>query len=348
MRALAPRTESGQPAGPVHRRKLPAPPGAWLRQRIARALASRTPPILGPTELRQNRIYVLPTVHGLVFGLTLILMLIGSVNYDLSLGFVLTFTLLGMGLAAIVQTVRNLLHLRISPGRGEPVFAGQTARIGILLDNPDGPARYRLHLCRGPSRSSVDLPAGTQQRIDVPVPAERRGWLAAGRLRLESRYPLGLFRAWSSVHPAARVLVYPAPVHTPLPAAGGAPGNGTPAPDSPGEEDFAGLRAYQPGDPPRRLAWRTLARGGPLSTKHWAGDRAGTLWLDWSALAPDLPLETRLSRLTGWVLQADRAGLSFGLNLPDLRINPDRGVSHRNACLQALALFGEPAAGAGA
>ncbi|MFZ3124074.1 MAG: DUF58 domain-containing protein, partial [Acidovorax sp.] len=61
------------------------------------------------------------------------------------------------------------------------------------------------------------------------------------------------------------------------------------------------------------------------------------LWLDLAHAA--LPgHEARISRLTAWVLQADRLGIDYGLRLPALELAPDTGAAHRQRCLEALAL----------
>ena len=62
------------------------------------------------------------------------------------------------------------------------------------------------------------------------------------------------------------------------------------------------------------------------------------LWLDWTD-AHGADLESRLSVLSQWVVQAERFGQSYGLRLPGASIPPGRGDAHRARCLEALALF---------
>lgn len=50
-------------------------------------------------------------------------------------------------------------------------------------------------------------------------------------------------------------------------------------------------------------------------------------------------VEARLSRMARWVLDAAREGTRFGLELPATIIEPDRGSSHSENCLTALALY---------
>jgi uncharacterized protein (DUF58 family) len=156
---------------------------------------------------------------------------------------------------------------------------------------------------------------------------------------LETRYPLGLFRAWSYVEPDARCLVYPRPERSPLPTAAAHEAPGGQRSPVAGNEDFSGLRTYQLSDSPRHVAWKAVARTDGMLTKQFSGEAAAELWLDWERLPPALGLEQRLSRLAGWVLAAERGGARYGLRLPGVEIAPARGDSHAAACLQALALY---------
>lgn len=98
------------------------------RPRLARWFYGYRAPERGTVVLGHRRVYIVPTRLGWMFGATLGLLLVGAINYALSLGFVLTFLLAGLGLAGMVHTTRNLARLAISAGRVEPVFAGESAQ----------------------------------------------------------------------------------------------------------------------------------------------------------------------------------------------------------------------------
>ena len=76
--------------------------------RIANWLYGFTPPERGTVELVHRRVYIVPARLGWYSGATLLVLLVGSINYALSLGFALTFLLAGLGLAGMVHTARNL------------------------------------------------------------------------------------------------------------------------------------------------------------------------------------------------------------------------------------------------
>ncbi len=310
-----------------------------LQQWIFRLRRDETLPIV----LGQRRIFILPSGAGYLFAVVLAVMLLGAINYTLSLGHALVFLLVGLGLAAMVHTFRNLLGIEITPGRPLPVHAGETARFPIHLRNLRDDARRALGF-RFADGDEVftHLPARDNARVDVPCPAPRRGRLDPGRLTLATRYPLGLFRAWSYPYPRLSCLVYPAPIRRPLPPQTAVDDPGFARGDA-GHEDFAGLRPHTPSDPPRHIAWKAVARNPeawPLLVKQFADGAGEELWLDWEHLAGEADDETRLSVLAGWVLAAERGGLAYGLALPGRRLPPANGPAHCERCLEALALHG--------
>lgn len=305
-------------------------------------------PETAPIVLTQRRVFVLPTRPGLLYAASLGVMLLGAINYNLSLGYALIFLLTGLGIVAILHTFRNLVQMEISPGRAEPVFAGETAHFGLTLFNRRSDGRYALALRLGENRMvTTDVPERAPATVQLPLATARRGWLRPGRITLETRYPLGLVRAWSYVEPDMRCLVYPAPEPNapPLPLAGAGESGGLRS--GRGTEDFSGLRGHQPADPPRHIAWKAVVRQGgigPLLTKQFAGASAALLWLDWNDLPPTFGTEARLSRLTRWLIDAQSEGLAFGLRIPGKEIPPAQGERHFQSCLEVLALHGEEGA----
>ena len=318
--------------------------GALLERnpRFANWLYGFTPPEHGTVILVHRRVYIVPAQLGWFFVLTLFILLIGSINYGLSLGFALTFLLGGLALAGMVHTARNLSRMAVSAGRADPVFAGETAQFRLHLEARAGFDRPSILVRHVRSRAQMvlDVPAAGLAEVVLGVPAGKRGWLPLGRVMLETRFPLGIFRAWSYIEPDARCLVYPRPEASVLPSPIAEGARGTLRSSTPGNDDYAGLRAYQLSDSPRHVAWKAVARNEDMLTKQFTGEAAAELWLDWSRLPAGLGVESRLSRLTGWVLEAERAGIHYGLRLPGVEIAPGRGEAHRGACLQALALYG--------
>ena len=299
------------------------------------------PPEAAPIVLTHRRVYVLPTRAGLAYATALGVILLGAMNYNLSLGHALVFLLAGLGIVAILHTFRNLVHLEIRPGRCEPVFVGDLARFALVLDNQRLDARTSLRLFINPDAPlEVDVGPHASTLATLGVGATKRGWLPMPRVTIETTWPLGLVRAWSYAAPDMNCLVYPAPAAKapPLPWSGDSAQGSTR--DGRGADDFSGLRKHQVADAPRHVAWKAVARqqDGPLLTKLFSGATAQQIWLDWNALPDAIGGEQRLSILARWMLDADAAGLAWGLRMPAQHLAPDNGPAQLAAGLRALAL----------
>lgn len=301
----------------------------------------------GEVVLGQRRVFILPTRAGLGFAVLLIVLFIGAVNYNLAMGLALTFFLASCALVTMHLTFRNLAYLYLAPGRANPVHAGEEAQFELHLSNRRRHTRYAIWIGFAanelPGREhAVDIAAEAACPITLQAPTTRRGWLDAPRIRLHTSFPLGLLRAWSYWHPALRVLVYPHPEEhaPPLPAVDALQSDDHGAG---GQDDFAGVRAYQAGDSMKRLAWRQIARlgsDGALISKHFEGGAASEMRIDFAMLPTSMDIEARLSRMTRWVIEAEARGLPYAFRLGTLSHPAALGGAHREACLRALALYG--------
>lgn len=306
----------------------------WWQQRLPRTERC---------ELTQRNIYILPTRAGLAFGITLTVMLLASINYQLNLGYVLTFLLTGAGLASIHLTHATLRGLTLHLRPSLPGFAGEPALLEVVLESPGRP-RHGISLCcetpmlRG-HEVWVDVPAQGQSIARLAFVPQRRGLCPVPLLRIETRFPFGLFRAWTVWRPAAQVLAWPKPERpaVPLPPAHALVGEAVMQRTSDGGE-LEGVRAYRRGDALRRVVWKKAAKTGELVSRETSVPVSQELWLDWPSTA-GADAEARLSRLAAWVLLAEQAGALHGLRLPGVELAPGQGDSHRRRALEALALW---------
>jgi uncharacterized protein (DUF58 family) len=289
--------------------------------------------------LERPNIYVLPTGHGVLFGVILLAMLAGSINYNNSLGYAFTFLLASVAAVSVLHTYRNVAGLSLKAGRAPPTFAGGKASFEILVTNVGLRPRRGIRLQIDGEETGI---ADIRPRQTIPIilnrKAERRGVMPIGRFSVATHFPLGLFRGWSNVDVIAHCMVYPRPgprrprpedvVYSP--ETEGSKGKGT--------GDFVGFREYAPGDSLKHVYWKALARGQDLVTKQFGGGDTMDEWLDW-AQVPGAGTEARLSQLCRWVLDAYRHEKRYGLRLPGTDIGVSSGEGHKHRCLEALARF---------
>ncbi len=298
--------------------------------------------------LTQRNVYILPTRPGWMLGFTLALLLVASINYQLNLGYLLTFLLAGCAVVGMHVCHGNLRGVTLHLTPPAPVHAGQAVALVVRLSSERKRARHGLGLGVVPQGSEpphlawADLPAQGSSELQVAWPAPRRGLLSLPALTAQTLFPLGTFRVWTVWRPAAQVLVYPAPELYPPPLPAGEPlAGGAQGARAQSTGEFDGIRAYRRGDPMKAVVWKKAAQAFASGRDSLVSREAQTsqrqqLWLDHAACGTGEP-EARLSRLTAWVLMADRLGLDYGLRLPGRVIPPDQGISHRNRCLEAMA-----------
>jgi uncharacterized protein (DUF58 family) len=332
--------------------KTAAPRRSWnplLRLRASaerrfEAWMSRNLPPSREILLSQRNVFIFPTREGLGLGLVIVMLVVGAINYQNSLVYLLAFLLGGMFIACILATFRNLSGVRLAAGRAYGCHAGEHAQFEVRLESVDGRARYGIIVgWRDEERLALDLGAQALT-VSLGVQARQRGRLRPGRLLIESFHPMGLIRTWSWLDLDCEVIVYPQVRNSMLPPDARSDDATKGQLVSADGDDLYGLREYRMGDVPRAIAWKHYASTGQLRTKEFAsGIGTHQRWLNWQDL-PGVGVEERLQRLTGWVLTAARSDRPYGVRIPGAQFPPASGEGHRTAVLTALALYGDPTA----
>lgn len=305
-----------------------------------RWVGRRIPPA-SRIELDHRRIFILPTRVGGTYALVLFLLLLVSINYQNSLAYGLTFLMVSVGILAILHTYRNFSGLFLSASNARSVFVGEPVQLRLRLESSASGHQAIALGWDSEQLEQTDVEQDRQVDVALTLPAVNRGWLRAPRLRVESVFPLGIFRAWSWLDLEQTVLIYPRPVPGSMPLLQGvqphAEDDGQ-ATQGQGVDDYQGLRAWQPGDSMRRMHWKAWSRGQGLMVKEFTDLSGHDLCLDFMALGGDI--EERLSRLCYWVLELSQRQQPFALRLPGFLSAVDSGDAHREACLRQLALYG--------
>ena len=307
--------------------------------RVRRWIRRRQGPDDGPVVLRRGRIYILPTPLGLAYAAMVFAMLLGGLNYNNNLGLAFAFLLVGIGLVTMHHCHGTLEGLALQLLATESAFVGRHVSFSILLANASVAPRPRIEISADEARPQLaDLAPGATAPAELQVLAARRGRLHLPRFEVATRHPLGLFRAWAVVHPGYFAIAWPRPAARGRPPPSVETDTGGAQDHARGEEDFVGLKPFQPGDSLHRIAWKTYARGHGLHAKHFAGSDVTSYVFDWDSL-PGMDAETRLSQMCRWVIDAHDRGEAYGIRLPGSMIEPNVGSAHRQRCLTALALF---------
>jgi uncharacterized protein (DUF58 family) len=305
----------------------------WVLERVRQKRGS---PEL-PFTLEYRHIYVMPTGFGFWFGVLLALTAIGGLNFNNNMALMLGFVLASIAQMTTLLAYRNLVGLSLVGIRAPPVFAGHPARFNVLLKNPEERLRFAIQVTSEESVDCGDIGPQKTGQLELKQSKTKRGWLEMKPFRIQNRYPLGLFRAWSVIIPEARCLVYPAPALNPPPLPKAGHGDQGSARQGEGEH-FHGLREYQEGDPLRRIAWKTSARHQKLYSRVMESYSEDACEINWYLMRGG-NTEDKLSIMTAWILRAERLQIPYSLEMPTAALPADLGEEHRDACLKILALF---------
>ncbi|MEO7072801.1 MAG: DUF58 domain-containing protein [Rhodanobacter sp.] len=304
----------------------------WGERRLPALTRYRRAEVL-PIELHRRRIYIVPTGFGTGFALLLLVMLAGALNYANNAALMLTCLLGAASATSMLVAFRNLDGLVLRQLHAGHAVAGEPLELTFDLDSPRARSAIRLDL--GSARHAFALSAGSVARVTVAMATTHRGRQALPRMRIWTTWPLGMFRAWSWLHPDQSVLVWPrAELAGPPPQAQGNHSELTTR--QPGEE-LSALREYRPGDPQRHIAWKISAHHEGLLVKEFAQPQRQRQWhLDWRQM-PGLDAEVRIARLARWLGEAQAQRIECSLWLPGEEIAPGSGPHHYAQCMDALA-----------
>ena len=288
-----------------------------------------------PAVIHRRRIYILPTRFGMMLSVILVAMLIAGLNYNSNLGLAFAFLIASLSLVTMHHCNRNLLGLSVDAASEVDAVAGRQTAVRFALRNVSAVDRRDIEIRCFDAAAVGSVIALDGATVIVPAPPAPRGVRRIEHFELRTLYPFGWFYAWTYVYSAITIFTAPEPRGQRVLATAGTHGASFQS-ESAGDEDFSGLRTYQPGIPLKHMAWKVLARGGEAAVRSYASLAAQPEWLEWSLL-DGLGDEARLSQLALWVDQCDAAQRAYGLRIPGVEIMPASGQAHRLACLRALA-----------
>lgn len=309
---------------------------SWFVKKVARPCSSG-----GQVDIKLRQAYILPTLKGLYYIMTLVIMFIWSTNYGLSLGFILLFLALMFFLVFAVLTVRNISSLRFTAVAAVPVFLNDNPAFNLRVEKREQLDKVLLYAVRNQQKSNtISLIEDNDAVFKIPDNLLSRGLHQLGYVKIETHYPLGLFRSWFWLNVMESLLVYPNPKgNLPIPLVLKSQGHKDKTQINFGSEDFFGLREYQFGDSTKHIVWRK-SQGNQVMAKQFADNAGESCELDFNLpQLQQLDLEDKISQLSLWVLNAEKQGLNYKLVLPNHSSAYGRGNQHMHQCLKVLACY---------
>lgn len=294
--------------------------------------------ITNPQILASNNVYILPSGFGWIYGLLLLTLFTGAINYQISTAFLMTFLLGVVGLVSAWEAHANLKDLSIQFIAIEDARQGAPAQLTLLIQTQNK-TRFGLEfqLAKQPKVRLEKIPPEGIQLI-LPIETTQRGYFALPRIVISSLFPFGIFRVWSYAYFDQHYFVYPQPVDPgfwPQPAAH----ENLKKRNSAGDEEIYDLKQVEtPWSQPSLIAWKIAAKGQGWFLKN-RDSTEGEYWLFKLTDLHSDSIERRLQHLSYWLHEAEEQRHVYGLELNHSPTAFSRGSDHLQHCLRQLARY---------
>ena len=309
------------------------------RSRLQRLWRPNAPQVL-PIRATIKNVYLLPHRSGVVWGMLSLTVLLWSLNSVDNMGLLLGSFLCSACIYTLAQTAGQLLGLRVLSVNSEPVIEGTPVALRVRMKAPSKPDGILLE--SGNAFGCVRFDGSGMGEGVLSFPTTERGVYTWPLLRISTRRPLGVGVAWLRAWPPGEVIVWPKPESS-GPSCPGHAGDQARQPQQParpkpgqGNDEWSHLREYRPGDRWRDMDWKRVARSGTYWVRQYDQPPGGQISVDWRD-TEGLSHESRIRRMARWLNEAEKQGRLSVLTLPDQSLGPDRGSSHKAACMTLLA-----------
>lgn len=308
---------------------------AWLAHRI---------PANSQQQLTNRNIFIFPTRFGLLFlGFVLLLFIMGT-NYKNNLILLVSYLMASLFVISIFHSFFNMLGLKVEVKQSVSGIVGDIAYITLNLHS--NRARYHINAYfNGFSAKppSIDCLPNQLSPLTVELPLTQRGLISPPRIIIQSYFALGLIRTWTRLDFGTQVLAIPKPRKTTVIVSKNLQSSsGKAALLQRGEmnDEFQQLKPYLTGDTLAHVSWKHLAKGLGMLTKEYYSEQGDDCWLNIVDIQQS-NIEQKLEVLVYWILEFEKSGQMFGLDLGVLKIAPSCGKDHIQQCLTQVACYGQ-------
>ena len=264
-------------------------------------------PASNPQMFNANNVYILPSGFGWVYGLVLLTLFSGAINYQISTVFLMTFLLAIIGLVSAWEARANLKEISLKLISVKDAQQGKPAQLTLLIQS-NNKIRYafEFQIAKQTKQRLEKIPQEGLQFI-LPVETAVRGRFSLPPIVISSLYPFGIFRVWGYAHFEQYYYVYPEP----LP-----PGFWPPHSAnlenrkkySPGDDELYELKQVEnPWVQSNLIAWKIAAKGQGWYLKIM-NHNDGEYYLFSLNDLPIMDLEKKLHHLSYWLQTAEANG----------------------------------------
>lgn len=294
--------------------------------------------------LKDHRVYIVPSKNGLIYLFTSIMVLLLGVIYSNNTALLISFLLISLFLLHMFFTNFNLAGLRIRNLSIKDSYLGETFNLNMQIENSTRSEFHSLHLdlhFTDKESLTVKIPTISAQehsRIEVPFRLDKRGVFSLSKVTLWTRFPMGLFYAWSPVSFQVEFCAYPKALGVSL--------HDQLIVKTFDEEslevqkqdigDFHEHSKYVSGSPLKNIDWKVFAKTEKLYLKNYS---QGDIKYYRFQLNPAKNIEQELSQLSLWIRDISKTHNMWSLQIENTEIGPGNGDHFFKLTMKELAAY---------
>ncbi|MFT6070642.1 MAG: hypothetical protein ACJAT2_001397 [Bacteriovoracaceae bacterium] len=290
---------------------------------------------------KDGRIYIFLTVSGGYFCSLIFILFLISLSYANSLAYFSSFLFLSVVWVSCIVTNYNLHGLEILRLKASDIyFESEPLLVEVDFKNAGKKPRFDIEAGVKDAESEfvTEIGPGESASIKVFLNQRKVGVHSIKKADLYTSFPFGLFKSWKPYRFEKEICIVPTPKYKPLPTEEmTASGEGDQMSSQLNDEFKNHMRYTTEGV--GRIDWKIFARRDELLLKEYEGEVSQNFEFNDKQLTK-FEKKDRLGFLTYWLLEAEKKGASYSLELGEDSVPKGFGKNHLHRCLRIIAKDG--------
>jgi uncharacterized protein (DUF58 family) len=291
---------------------------------------------------KEGRIYIFLTISGGYFCSLIFILFLISLSYANSLAYFCSFLFLSIVWVSCVVTNYNLHGLEVLRLKTEDIyFENDPVLVELDFKNKGKKPRFDIEASIENSESEFvnELGSGESASIKIFLTKRRVGVYTIKKADLCTTFPFGLFRSWKPYHFKKEIYVLPTPKHHSLPIEISKETDEGNQKSNQLNDEFKSHKKYSR-EGVGRIDWKIFARRDELLLKEYEGEVSHNYKFNEKLLGNN-SFKEKLAIMTYWVLEAEKQGASYSLEVHGDLVASGSGKKHLYRCLRLVASRGE-------
>ncbi|GEM_PF-4108169 len=235
-------------------------------------------------KLSSNKTYILPSLFGLGMIAVTFLVFIIAITFGHPFSYFITFFLVSIIVVCAFSTNSAITKLKTFHFHDTFLECDNEEMVYVSISNREFNGPMSVHAISDMSVSErITFITKNNSKLRFSLKSDHCGISKLSRLKIYTKYPLGIFKAWKYVDSNKKVIVYPKRVKGKNIQQEFNFRNGVDQESSYNietKDEFLEHRKFRDTDSWKHIDWKAFARGRGLLTKNFSGQESSALTLE--------------------------------------------------------------------